>query len=277
MPARAGSPLSAASTVQPSRSGIMTSSVIAAGRASRASRRPSMPLAAVITENPCLTRKRSMRSRTVGSSSITSTVRPALPDGSGAVRGRSADGAGSASARRRVRASAGRRMVKVEPCPGALATVMSPPIMRQRRRLIARPSPVPPYLRVVEASAWVNSSNSFAVCSGVMPMPVSETAMVTQSAPPSSGRRLTSTRITTALGELAGVAGEIEQRLAEPRRVGPDRAHARRDSPPRSGCRSSPRAAGSSRPRPRPADRRRPTRARAPARPLRSSRDRGCR
>ena len=85
--------------------------------------------------------------------------------------------------------------MKVEPCPGALATVMSPPIMRQRRRLIARPSPVPPYLRVVEASAWVNSSNSFAICSGVIPMPVSEIAMVTQSRPPSSGRRLTSIRI----------------------------------------------------------------------------------
>ena len=51
---------------------------------------------------------------------------------------------------------------------------MSPPIMRQKRRLIARPRPVPPYFRVVEASAWVNSWNSFAICSGVMPMPVSD-------------------------------------------------------------------------------------------------------
>ena len=195
MPASAGSPLSAASTVQPSMSGIMTSSVIAAGRASRARRRPSMPLAAVITENPCLTRKRSMRSRTAGSSSITSTVRPVLLDGSGAGAGTLGRDAGSASARSGVRASAGRRTVKVEPCPGALATVMSPPIIRQRRRLIASPSPVPPYLRVVEASAWVNASNSFPICSGVMPMPVSEIAMVTQSRPPSSGQRLTSTRI----------------------------------------------------------------------------------
>ena len=37
---------------------------------------------------------------------------------------------------------------------------MSPPIIVQNRRLIARPRPVPPYLRVVDASTWVNSWNS---------------------------------------------------------------------------------------------------------------------
>ena len=42
---------------------------------------------------------------------------------------------------------------------------------------------MPPYLRVVEASAWVNSWNSLPICSGVMPMPVSATAIVTQSRP----------------------------------------------------------------------------------------------
>ena len=64
-------------------------------------------------------------------------------------------------------------MVKVLPWPGSLSTVMSPPIIRQNRRLMARPRPVPPNLRVVEASAWVKASKSLASCSGVMPMPVS--------------------------------------------------------------------------------------------------------
>ena len=40
-------------------------------------------------------------------------------------------------------------MVKVEPRPGSLSTVMSPPIIWQKRLLIARPRPVPPYLLAV--------------------------------------------------------------------------------------------------------------------------------
>ncbi len=43
----------------------------------------------------------------------------------------------------------GRRMVKVEPRPGSLATTMSPPIIWQNRRLMVSPSPVPPYLLAV--------------------------------------------------------------------------------------------------------------------------------
>jgi hypothetical protein len=39
--------------------------------------------------------------------------------------------------------------VKVEPRPGSLSTVISPPIIWQKRLLIASPRPVPPYLRVV--------------------------------------------------------------------------------------------------------------------------------
>ena len=41
-------------------------------------------------------------------------------------------------------ASSGSRIMKVEPSPTALSTVMSPPIIWQKRRLIGRPSPVPP-------------------------------------------------------------------------------------------------------------------------------------
>ena len=47
--------------------------------------------------------------------------------------------------------------VKDVPWPASLTTVMSPPMSWQNLRLIARPSPVPPYLRVVEASACTNA------------------------------------------------------------------------------------------------------------------------
>src|SRR5215469_16125454 len=70
----------------------------------------------------------------------------------------------------------GRRTVKTEPLPGSLATVTSPPIMRASLRVIARPRPVPPYRCAVDESACVNSANSLACCSAVMPMPVSATA-----------------------------------------------------------------------------------------------------
>jgi hypothetical protein len=73
--------------------------------------------------------------------------------------------------------------VNTEPLPGSLVTVTSPPIMRASLRVIASPSPVPPKLCAVEASAWLNSSNSFACCSAVMPMPVSETANSTKLLP----------------------------------------------------------------------------------------------
>ena len=56
-------------------------------------------------------------------------------------------------------------MVNRDPWPGSLSTPTSPPIIWQNRRVIASPSPVPPYLRVVDASAWVNAWNSFAICS----------------------------------------------------------------------------------------------------------------
>jgi hypothetical protein len=52
---------------------------------------------------------------------------------------------------------------------------MSPPIMFTKRLLMVRPSPVPPYLRVVELSAWLKASNSLAICSCVRPIPVSLT------------------------------------------------------------------------------------------------------
>ena len=63
--------------------------------------------------------------------------------------------------------------MNVLPLPSSLSTVMSPPIMWQKWRLMASPSPVPPYLLAIEGSAWVNGRNSFFSCSGPIPIPVS--------------------------------------------------------------------------------------------------------
>lgn len=65
---------------------------------------------------------------------------------------------------------------KVEPTPGSDSTPMRPPIRSTMRLEIARPRPVPPYSRVVEASAWVKAWNSRPCASFGMPMPVSRTS-----------------------------------------------------------------------------------------------------
>ena len=63
--------------------------------------------------------------------------------------------------------------VNIEPFPASLATSISPPISSHKLLLMANPSPVPPYFRVVEVSAWEKGLNkSFSVSAG-MPMPLS--------------------------------------------------------------------------------------------------------
>ncbi len=69
----------------------------------------------------------------------------------------------------------GRYSVKVLPAPGELARRISPPRSCASSRLIARPSPVPPYLRAVPASACWNASKMMRCFSRGMPMPVSLT------------------------------------------------------------------------------------------------------
>ena len=46
---------------------------------------------------------------------------------------------------------------KMEPLPSSLVTPISPFIISTRRLEMARPRPVPPYLRVVEPSAWLKA------------------------------------------------------------------------------------------------------------------------
>ncbi len=80
----------------------------------------------------------------------------------------------------------GARIVKrkVLPCPGpALSTHIVPPISSARRLLIARPRPVPPYLRVVLLSAWLKLWNSLAMPASLRPMPVSRTANSSSGSP----------------------------------------------------------------------------------------------
>ncbi len=90
-----------------------------------------------------------------------------------------------------------RRAVKLNvlPLPGTLLTETCPPISSVSCLEMASPSPVPPYLRVVEASACSNAWNRRSICVSVMPMPVSLTENSTswQSALSSSTRASTAT------------------------------------------------------------------------------------
>jgi hypothetical protein len=46
----------------------------------------------------------------------------------------------------------------LDPSPGVLLRPSWPPIISTSRLAMVKPSPVPPYLRVVEPSAWENES-----------------------------------------------------------------------------------------------------------------------
>ena len=83
----------------------------------------------------------------------------------------------------------------VLPSPGtpSLSTQIVPPISSASRRLIASPSPVPPYRRLVDASTWLNDWNSRSMRSGGMPIPVSRTVRCSTRAT-SGGRPLAADR-----------------------------------------------------------------------------------
>jgi hypothetical protein len=55
--------------------------------------------------------------------------------------------------------TAGSRTVKIDSWLQALSTVRSPPIILEKYRLTARPSPVLPYLFRVEDLAWEKATN----------------------------------------------------------------------------------------------------------------------
>ncbi len=128
-------------------------------------------------------------SRFAGASSATSTrISNAAPSGaSGAASGASAAGAGASNQ-------------NVEPRPGALSAPIWPPIISTSRRLIASPSPVPPYRRVVDASAWAKRWNSAAILASGMPMPVSLTSTLRR-----PSRQLAHSRISPSVVNFAAL------------------------------------------------------------------------
>lgn len=81
----------------------------------------------------------------------------------------------------------GSRRVKVAPLPGSLSTVRFPPMRWARWREMSSPSPVPPKRFLIVVSAWAKGSNIRDFCSEVIPMPVSETAIVKWSGLTESG------------------------------------------------------------------------------------------
>ena len=111
---------------------------------------------------------------------------------------------------------------KVQPVPGpALSTHIVPPISSASSLLMARPSPVPPYLRVVLLSAWLNFWNSrllpcFAQAdAGVAHRKVQQRAVLAL-----FGRH--AQHHLAGFGELDGVAEQVEQDLAQPGDVAVD-------------------------------------------------------
>ena len=102
----------------------------------------------------------------------------------------------------------------VLPTPASLSSQIWPPISSTSRRQIVSPRPVPPCLRVVDMSAWVNGWNSFAACSRVMPMPVSRTENLSCTFSPVRSQLLDFEADLAALGELHGVVDQVGQDLA---------------------------------------------------------------
>ena len=141
--------------------------------------------------------------RLIALSSTTSTDLPVSSDGIPAAARRDGTSAGSAT------------IVKwnVAPSPSTLSTHIVPPISSARRLLTARPRPVPPYLRVVDESTWLNASKSLCARSAGMPMPVSRDGDVDHVGAVAGLDRHDD---LAGLGELHGVAEQVHQDLAEP-------------------------------------------------------------
>ena len=80
----------------------------------------------------------------------------------------------------------GRRNQNTDPRPASLLTPISPCISSTSCRQMDKPSPVPPYWRVMEESPCEKASNRRARCCSSMPIPVSSTSKCTTVAAASS-------------------------------------------------------------------------------------------
>ena len=116
----------------------------------------------------------------------------------------------------------------VLPRPGSLSTVICPPISATSRAAIDSPRPVPSYVRVVELSSCSKAWKIFSCLSRGMPMPVSRIAKCNTcdgrdpgtdgpgSVAVGSHAGLDPDDDLALLGELDGVADEVEQDLPQP-------------------------------------------------------------
>ena len=80
------------------------------------------------------------------------------------------------------------------PTPGVLSMPTSPPISSASRRVTARPSPDPPYARVIDASPCSKAPNNLGMTSGAIPIPVSATSKRTRRRPAAASRSSPVTR-----------------------------------------------------------------------------------
>ena len=115
----------------------------------------------------------------------------------------------------------------------AAGSRISPPSRPAISRLIDRPRPVPPYLRLVVPSACWNASKMILCRCAGMPMPVSLTAKaITRSArfriswspAPALARDVDPQGHLPLFRELEGVGEQVPDHLLQPLRVGVDRA-----------------------------------------------------
>ena len=112
---------------------------------------------------------------------------------------------------------------KVLPMPGSLSTPIRPPIISTSLAEIARPSPVPPNRRVVEPSACSNGSKIACSFSAGMPMPVSAIREAEDDPVNAGLLQRDSDDDLALLGELDGVADQVDQDLAQPAGVADQR------------------------------------------------------
>ena len=166
----AGRTRAALAARSPRRPSPASSSPSAPGRRATAAARPRRPCAglrrrrcATSTSRPKALAMPDRISRAVALSSTTSTRTPCS---SSARNMRRVDGASG------LQAEAGME-VEGRAWPAVALHPDAPAHQLHQVPRDARPRPVPPYLRVVEVSAWLNDWNRRAHCSGVMPMPVS--------------------------------------------------------------------------------------------------------
>ena len=88
---------------------------------------------------------------------------------------------------------------------------------------IARPRPVPPYLRVVEPSAWANGSKIARCLSGDADAGVANREVQHGAPVGLRSRSFDAQDHLAALGELDGVADQVDEDLAQPARVADQR------------------------------------------------------